>query len=82
MDFKIIPDNPPPFIPIKIELTLESEEELNEFQGRLDMPLDLIIEYSREQDEPIGKVNEEADYFYDLWDELDDIREMLKGEEE
>ena len=77
MNFKIIKDAPLTFTPIKIELTLESEEELNEFQGRLNIPLDKIVEYLGERNEPIGKVNKENDPFYDLWDELDDIRQML-----
>ena len=82
MNFKINPVIPTPFTPIEIELTLESEEELNEFYGRLGMPHDLIMEYWMEQDEPIEKMNKEDDPFFDLWDELDDIKQMLKGEEE
>ncbi len=82
MNHKIIQDKPLPFTPIKIELTLESEEELNEFQARLDTSLEAIIIRQEDQDIPIGKVDILADAFYDLWDDLDDIRISLKGGEE
>ena len=79
MNHKIIQDKPLTFTPIKIELILESEEELNELWGRLEMNINAVEKHLEERNQPIGKISPEDDPFYDLWDELDDIRTALKG---
>ena len=82
MEYKIIKNTPLTFTPIKIELTLDTVEELNEFQGRLNTSLKEIVSSLEESGQSIGKVDLEDDPFYDLWDDLDSIQLSLKGEEE